>query len=180
VGSIGSTQEVGLDRSLRRLATWLLVAIALHNLEEGLTFPHFAEVFAMTARWTPLPARIPDWEQLQLALVFATLLPAAMISWSLGRPITRIKAGVITMIASVMLANAILPHLALTVLRGSYTPGAITALAINLPLCITLLGSLRRSGLLTKGQWALACISGIAALPVALVGILGLSGALLH
>jgi hypothetical protein len=67
--------------------TRLIVAeVALHNLEEWLTFPRFGEVGTELLRSAGLGISPPPWGATQLALLFATIAPAAIVILAAARP----------------------------------------------------------------------------------------------
>ena len=47
--------------------------------------------------------------------------------------------------ASVLLANVFIPHVPAAIALGGYAPGVITAVAVNLPLGVWILGRKRAS-----------------------------------
>jgi hypothetical protein len=55
-----------------------------------------------------------------------------------------------------LLWNALLPHLAATILLRSYVPGVATAALVNIPLVVHLFGRALREGQATPASMALA------------------------
>ena len=114
---------------------WLFpVVIVLHNLEEALWLPGWAN---RTGFWrTPISPRV-------FRFVVAVLTALALaVTWLSARsgaqaPWTYLMFG--CMVAA--LANALYPHLALSIARRSYMPGTATAAALNLPVVSFLVAS---------------------------------------
>lgn len=107
---------------------WLFaLAITVHNLEEGLFLPAYAgNTSRLAGRVTPFAFRF--------ALVVLTAVAYVVVDLAVvGNPLaTQLLAG----IAAVMVVNAVVPHLALTVAFRRYAPGTGTALCIMLPLSL--------------------------------------------
>lgn len=148
-------------RSLR----WALIPIiAAHNFEEWLTFPIYGGVDA-------------PWPAVQLALILVTIGPALVVLWAaIGAPTAR-KDFAILWIAGIFAANALLQHIPAAVIARGYSPGLITALAVNLPVAFLLYGSAIREGAATPRSAALALGVGAITLPLAILGALSLANA---
>jgi hypothetical protein len=120
----------------RRLVLWGIVAIALHNAEEALTMPAWMErrLPEVAARLGLGDMRPPPAERIYRGLVAVTVVPALCLLAAAARSPPR-GAGVYAALAvfGVFLWNALVPHLALTVFLGEYTPGVVTAGLLTLP-----------------------------------------------
>jgi hypothetical protein len=133
-----------MDRR-RSAGVLLLVAVGLHNLEEGLAYPLMRDQIAAAladlrlAWWSPSPAAFG------LALTGLTLAVAAMIGWAASGKRTSAKVWALRLTAMVLLANIVLPHLPAAIALGGYAPGVATALIVNLPLATWALIRLRAS-----------------------------------
>jgi len=68
-----------------------------------------------------------------------TLLAYGITLWSYGGEKGSLGDYFLTGYASVMLLNAIIPHLAATLVLRRYAPGLITALGLNTPVTLLLL-----------------------------------------
>lgn len=128
----------------RRAAGLLLIsALALHNLEEGLTYSMMrGRVAAMLhdlglGWWSPAP------EMFALALTVLTLGVGALVAWAATGATSGMKIGVLRFIAVVLLVNVALPHLPAAAALGGYAPGVVTSLLINLPVSLWVLFRLR-------------------------------------
>jgi Protein of unknown function with HXXEE motif len=121
------------------------VSLLLHNTEEYLTFPAFFQSSSRLLRWLPAPSLLQNPQHLHLALLMATVLPIAVVTWAVLRPRKALLVAVL-FLESVLLVNAGWHILAAVVNRG-YVPGVITAAIINLPFGIYVL---RRA---VKQQW---------------------------
>jgi hypothetical protein len=161
------------------LAVVLAVAIALHNLEEWLTFKRFGEPFAaLLARWG-VPVAFPPWSIMQIALAGATLVPIMLI-WIAGRgPLLWWKDAILGCVATVFLVNVLVPHLIAAIVVGGYAPGIVTALTLNLPLCSLMIRHVARGGLLSPARLRLAMAAGALMLPLT-TGTMLVVAAMLH
>jgi hypothetical protein len=79
----------------------------------------------------------------------------------------------------VVLANVLVPHLAVTVARRQYMPGVATALALNLPVLSLLVMTALREGYVSGGK-AAVCSVGVAGVAIASIAALFKLGRLLH
>ena len=139
-------------------ALWLIpAALALHNLEEAVTFPRYLPV---------VRARLPDLARpiaaelepngLRVALVWVTLLAVAVTAWAVLRPRSPIARWCALAVQAVVALNVV-SHLALSValLRG-YAPGLATALGVNAPLSVYLFRrAWREHWIAPRGWWLL-------------------------
>ena len=124
----------------RWIVSLLPAAVALHNLEEALTFARYLPLAAAN-----LPAGLSLWAgpdalpRLYGALIVATLVPLAICVWSAAAPHNLVARRLVLAIWMVLLANAVWhAGVALFVFHG-YAPGLITALAVNLPASLMVL-----------------------------------------
>ena len=135
-GGVDSPDERN-DNVEVRFATlqWLFpVVIGLHNLEEALWLPRWAN---RTGFWrTPVPPRtfrfvVAVLTALALAVTWLSARSGAQSFW------TYLMFGYVV----ATLAKAVFPHLALSIARRSYMPGTATAAALNLPVLSLLVAS---------------------------------------
>jgi hypothetical protein len=124
----------------RWIVSLLPAAVALHNLEEALSFGCYLPVVA-----AELPVGLRPWAgadslpRLYGALVVATLVPLAICLWSALAPGNLIARRLMLVTWVVLLANvAWHAGVALFVFHG-YAPGLITAVAVNLPASLLVL-----------------------------------------
>lgn len=129
---------------LRRPALLLGAAFAAHNLEEGLTFPAMRGGIAARAHELGLPWWSPGAVGSTAALVVLTLAAGAAMLWAAQAPVSDAKRKAVRALAWVMLANVLLPHVPAAFVLGGYTPGLVTAVAVNLPLSLWALRATRR------------------------------------
>jgi hypothetical protein len=120
--------------SLSRNAVLALIGLTLvlHTTEEYLTFPAFllSRDNPLLA-WLPLPGLLHKSQELHVALVLATVLPLLVIAWAiLSR--RKVLLVAVVLVESVLLVNGF-GHILASLVRGSYVPGLITAVLINLP-----------------------------------------------
>jgi hypothetical protein len=119
----------------RQGALWLVPSfVALHNLEEAITFPHYLPAVRALAP-EPLRAFLADvtFSQVLLALVIVTLVPLALTAWATARPGSRLALWLVVTFQMVMLVNAAWHLAAAVFLFRGYAPGVITAVAVNVP-----------------------------------------------
>ena len=129
---------------LRRPALLLAAAFAAHNLEEGLTYRVMrsdiaGRVHALDLAWPSPPGAV-----FAAALVAITVVGGAAMLWAARGAPTPAKRATVRALAWVLLANVLLPHVPAAFVLAGYTPGLLTALAINLPLCLWALRATRR------------------------------------
>jgi len=120
-------------RSLSRNAVLGLIGVTLvlHDSEEFLTFPAFLLSDERLRRWLSPPGLLRDPQNLRIALVVATVLPLAVIAWTILRP-RKARLVAVLFLESILLVNAGW-HIFAAVLRCGYAPGVLTAVLINLP-----------------------------------------------
>lgn len=122
----------------RRAAAGLLAAtLTLHDLEEAVGYPLTRP--ALLALWPAAPPAQAFWTA--LAVVTATGVAAA--AWAGCGASTAAKAGVLRAIALILLANVLVPHIPAAMVLGGYAPGIVTAVVVNLPVCLLALRLLR-------------------------------------
>jgi len=124
----------------------LFAALALHNLEEALTYAN-ARGAAQRLIGQILPdLRLPPPALAQGALLGLTLVGGALLLWA-ARTRNRDAAWfVLRITAAVLLANVLAPHVPAAIALGGYAPGLVTAVAINLPLGLWILARARSTG----------------------------------
>lgn len=165
--------------SYRKLRWMLAPVAALHNFEEWLTFPTFGDVGGRVASRLNLEVTRLPWEAVQLGLIIVTIAPALIVVWaSTGRE-SRAKDFLVLMVAGIFLANVFAPHIPAAILAGGYSPGVITATAVNLPFCLWLFrAAIRERVLPPRAAIAAGCL-GAVLLPFIVTGVLAMSGSLL-
>ena len=154
-------------RSLQRL---MAIVIALHNGEEAVTagayLPRVREYVdrVPALRDAGLP---PSLDQLYFALIVVTLVPAILIGWATTGRDTLAKREVVAVISAGLLWNVFLPHLSAMVFLRGYAPGGLTALAVNLPMCVYFFRRSLTEGMLSRRQLVLAMLLGLILLVIA-------------
>ena len=120
-------------RSLSRNQVLALIGVTLvlHDSEEFLTFPAFLLSDERLRRWLWPHGLLQNPQNLRYALVLATVLPLAVIAWTILRP-RKARLVAVLFLESILLVNAGW-HIFAAVLRGGYAPGVLTAVLINLP-----------------------------------------------
>jgi hypothetical protein len=160
----------------RRLLLAVPALLTLHNLEELLAMPRALPAIAArmpdVAR-AVLPAVTPP--MFAAALAVATAVPWAFAAMALaGR-----RAGVygVLLIQATLLVN-VASHLASAAFLRGYAPGLATALFVNLPFSVHLLGRARREGWTERRGWAMLFPLALVVHGPGFVGLLWLSGRL--
>lgn len=117
-----------------RLAWCGLVVVALHNAEEALTIPTWlpARLEELETRFHMRPLAA-DTDRLYPGLIMATLLPVIWVALTARSGPRSIGTYSILVLYGFFLANAIMPHLAGSLVLGGYTPGVITAGLLLVP-----------------------------------------------
>lgn len=147
----------------------LLAAIVAHNLEEGIAVAMRPDALATTLQSVGIDIPVPPQPGIFAGLALFAIVPAFVL-WRLARgPTTRLRF-LGCMIAAMALANALVPHLALTLATQSYTPGAVSAVLVSLPLSFSYLVTAWRSNLMGRRAWTGAVVMGLVLLPLVLFG----------
>jgi hypothetical protein len=152
---------------------WLFpIVVTLHNAEEAIWLPGWAKrKILWRSPVTPGSFRF--------AVVVLTFLAFAVTGLSAASG----KQTVWTYLAfgymAAMLANVLIPHLALTVALRSYMPGVVTAVALNLPVLSLLVLFALREGYVS-GWKAGAYSIGVAGILLAFIQILFKIGKILN
>jgi hypothetical protein len=108
---------------------------------------------AILARYG-LPLEPPSRDELAAGLVLVTLVPALVLALAAWRPTDRVWAQVSLFVAAVFSWNALVPHLAATLLLREYTPGVATAVFVNLPWGATTFRRAVSEGVITRTRAA--------------------------
>jgi hypothetical protein len=131
--------------------------MALHNLEEAVTFP----------RYLPLVLeRLPDtWRaiagpitlgQVWTALGLVTLIPLVLAAWATLRADLAAPVWLLLLIQATLLLNVLWHVGAAVVLFDGYAPGVGTAVLLNVPASVYLLRKAAREHWVSaRARWAL-------------------------
>jgi hypothetical protein len=120
--------------------TWIFVlVVAAHNLEEAIWLPAWSRT---VVRWHQAVGNT----EFRFAVIVMTLV--AMISAWLATVQGRASLGayLVTGYALAMLLNVLFPHVVASLVLRRYMPGTATAVLLNLPVTIGLLGRAFREG----------------------------------
>lgn len=126
------------------IIAWCFTAgVLVHNLEEARALPAWS---LGERRWyRPVDA----WEfRVGVIVVSALLLACAL--WVTEMPDGRAARLAFSGYAIAMMLNAIVPHLALSLLEGRYMPGTATGIAFNIPLGGWWLARMQGDGVATR------------------------------
>ena len=141
--------------SFQSLLWFFPIAVTLHNAEEAIWFPEWTK---RTSRW---PAPVEPGVFRFAAVVFTIV--AFAVTWLSARSG---KQTVWTYLAFgymvAVIANALVPHIALTLAMRRYMPGVVTGAFLNLPVLSLLVVLALREGYVS-GFKAAAYSIGVAA-----------------
>jgi len=144
----------------------------LHNVEEAIWLPGWSKRAVLWRRpVTPGSFRF--------AVVILTVLAFAVTALSAGSGKQTIWTYLAFGYMAAMLANVLIPHLALTVALRSYMPGVATAVAVILPVLSLLVVLALREGYVS-GWKAAAYSIGVAVTLLASIQILFKTGKILN
>ncbi|WNG59947.1 HXXEE domain-containing protein [Archangium gephyra] len=159
----------------KRRALWLVpLLLTVHNAEEAL-FIH--RVLPLSAEHFPAPLR--GWmptvtpPQFLIALSVATVLPY-VVALLCGREGERRRWVFLLVALQATMALNVLSHVGAAVMLGGYSPGLVTALAINVPFSVYLLHRAIRERWVASG-WSLLAAAVVIHGPV-LLGVMALAG----
>jgi prepilin signal peptidase PulO-like enzyme (type II secretory pathway) len=131
------------------------LTLVLHNQEEYLAYPaFFASAGGRLGQWFPAAGLARTARRLPRALLLATVLPLLVIAaaFVIGSHALLLAA---LFIEIILLVNAA-GHSLTALLLGSYVPGLITAVVINLPVGIYVLErALREPWIRPNAAWQL-------------------------
>ena len=125
---------------LSRNAVLVLIGLtlSLHNAEEYFAFPAFlASAGQRLPQWFPAGQLQRAAHHLPIALALATVLPLVVIGLAL---ITKRHALLVMalLVEAILLVNSF-AHMLTALLIGTYVPGLVTAIVVNLPFGIYVL-----------------------------------------
>lgn len=120
---------------------WLFaLAFTVHSIEEGLFLP------AYTASEARLAGRVTPFA-LRFALVILTIGLYAIAAFAAAG--SQLAINILAGFATVMVVNAMVPHLTLTLVFRRYAPGTGTAVCLVVPLSVIVIVSGLAGGVLT-------------------------------
>jgi uncharacterized protein with HXXEE motif len=134
-------------------------AVLLHNVEEALTMPRYAPKVLALVPDTIRPL-LPSLDYMYVALGVATAIPIALALLARRRASSSWATYGLLLVAAVVLVNVVW-HLVAAIVLGGYAPGVLTAVAVNLPVMVTVLRWARREGWLSKGALWLYVVVGV-------------------
>lgn len=124
----------------RRTAAGLLfAAVFAHNSEEAATYARTRPAATALIRQVWPGAELPAPVELQAAALVLTVAVGLLLLWAARTPRDRAGWFAVKATAAVFLANVLVPHVPAAIALGGYAPGVITAVAVNLPLCLWIL-----------------------------------------
>lgn len=120
---------------------WLFaLAFTVHNIEEGLFLPAYtAEGSRLAGRVTPFAFRF--------ALVVLTIAVYGVVPFAAAG--SQVAIELLAGFAAVMVVNALVPHLTMTLIFRRYAPGTGTAICLVVPLSLIVIANDLAAGVLT-------------------------------
>jgi hypothetical protein len=156
--------------SFRALTFVGAVVVALHNTEEAVAMPTW-----LATRGPGLAARvgipqeaIPTIDHLYMALVLVTVIPSLVFLAGGVRPTNPLALYGCVAVSAILFLNA-LSHMLLASLLWSYTPGVVTAVAVNLPYTTTFLRRSLAEGYAVQPHFRRAFVAGAVLYPITLL-----------
>lgn len=147
--------EVRAASTWRRWAWILFAAFVVHNVEEAATMQSFLAHADDAFRSLPMVGSL-SLPAFLAALTTITLVGLALVAVGTTVGTARWKPYLPGTLAAVIVLNVAIPHVPAAVLTGGYTPGLVTALALNLPVSVAFLRRVHEEGALT-GRGVLTC-----------------------
>ena len=134
---------------------WLIpLALALHNAEEAATFSRYVPLVRarLPAFAQPLAAQL-DMASLRAALVWVTIVPFVVVAWATARPASLVARWSALAVQAVVALNVVSHAIMASVLLRGYSPGLITALAVNAPLSVVVFDRAAREQWIPRWSW---------------------------
>jgi hypothetical protein len=145
----------------KALALLFATAVTLHDIEEALFLPAWIRTH-LKVRFKPNPRAYWIVTSLVSIIVWIAALGPATPSFHLA----------LSGFALAMAINAFVPHLMASAIKRSYSPGTATAVFLNLPLAVMVIGVESKSGLASPVSFWLETVGYAALLGVVSLGSL--------
>ena len=154
------------------LGWFFALSVTIHNIEEALYLPRWSK---RAGRWH---SRVSAFE-FRFAVFVLTAVAYGVVFLARAGGTGSVGAYLLAGYALAMLLNVFFPHLLATLGLRRYCPGLITALFLNLPVCLLILYTGFRDGHIAWGKflwYGPACVAGLLlAIPVLFMAGRGLS-----
>ena len=132
------------DRLSFQQVLWFVpILFALHNLEEALLMKKWSKENSLPFHSAVTAA------QFSIAVSLLTALAFAVTCLGMGRPKKSLGVYLIVAIQAIILVNAFLPHIVVSIRFRKYNPGLVTAIAINIPFSLYLFQRASAEGVVT-------------------------------
>jgi hypothetical protein len=125
--------------SFQSLLWFFPIVVTLHNAEEAIWFPEWTQ---HVRRW-PVPVK-PGVFRFAVAVLTILVFAVTWLSARSGKQTVWTYLVFGSMVAT--LVNALIPHIALTLVVRRYMPGVATAVVLNLPVLTLLIVLAIREG----------------------------------
>jgi len=163
-----------------RVIMWgIPVVTILHNIEEALLLSHFMDEYnRLMPEFAAAFVGLATFESLLFVLFLTSVLPVILVWGTNIRETPNIFEILLYCFACAMLIN-VLPHITITLIAGSYSPGLLSSLFLVVPATVFLFISAFRRKRLTAKQWPIVVIGGIILHGPALLALLAIGNRLL-
>jgi len=145
----GFEQIKHMEKKTKKYWIYLIIAWCIHNLEEAWAMSNWLGINETKLPYTKFIPVSTLQQGLPIALIIATLLLFLIPILAIYKKWDNRIFGIIL---GMCLINAI-GHILITIVLGSYSPGVITALLINLPLSVFIIRQLFKYNLLKNFFW---------------------------
>ena len=142
---------------------WVIpILVLLHNAEEAFAL-HFVWGLALRFRWPEVLVAyyrnglfdVSNRQATDVGLAIVTAVAFVVVGWSAARADDAKRVWVALLVQAVMFLNVI-PHVFAAVVMRGYSPGLVTAVALNLPFSIWFLKRARRDQWVSRrAMWML-------------------------
>lgn len=150
---------------IKRMCWFIPIILVFHNMEEALTMPQWMSVHLPMLRekiWLLEHLQFST-KQLYISLAQVTLIPLLFLFYCLKGELTERKIFAMVILLSIIFWNALMPHFSGLFFLGMYNPGAVTAVACNLPFTIYLLKKVHKERIISINMLRKGIIIGFAA-----------------
>ncbi len=134
---------------MKRILWYIPVLLLFHNIEEALTMPQWISVHLDMLR-----TNYPLFEnfrfsstQIFVSLFQISVIPISISVYCISGDLTKRSLMLLMILQSIIFFNAIIPHLAGSIILQMYNPGIVTALVYNIPFSFYLASRLLREGI---------------------------------
>lgn len=151
------TNLINYNRAL--LISGLLFTI--HNIEEAV-----GTAFFVLPHNVSLPIELPGAVPMIWSVILITIIGWVLILWTFCQPHEVIKRNILTFLVLLFLVNAVVPHIAASIVLRKYTPALFTSVFIYIPYALFNLPGLYRQFEIKKQFYAVLYVGILATLAI--------------